>query len=167
MKANIEAGNIVPSQQYVQNHEQQKQTVAPPLEVRIDSGSEPEEDVDAENELDPERKQNEKILSRKRSSEAAEIVDEDEYSDQVDVRTEERNKRSKTPPEKRQRLGKHEIEIVRRMSVSPMAPPRSGSESPSETMKEIRVVTEWEELGGLDDDGLYVMDDVLVVEEEV
>ena len=169
MKANIEAGNIVPSQQYVQNSELQKQTVAPPVEVRIDSVSEAEDDVpfgaDAENELDPGRKQNDKMISRKRSSEAAEIVDEDEYGDQEDIRAEERNKRSKTPPEKRQRLGKHEIETVRRTSVSPMAPPRSESESPSETAKDIHVVTEWEELGGLDDAGLYVMDDSLVGEE--
>lgn len=75
-----------------------------------------------------------------------------------------RCKRSKTPPEKRQKLGKHEIEAGRRSST---APPLSDSESPSDVLKEAPIMTDWEELGGLDDDGLYVMDEAPLLDDGV
>ncbi|KAL5504514.1 hypothetical protein ACEPAH_7175 [Sanghuangporus vaninii] len=197
LRANIEAGNIVPSQQYqVEPH--QKQTVVPLVEVMIDPinlvGDDPpyvdiEEGTEADVEDGVESEEVEEVedqhiqekatpIGRKRSCEAAEIVDVNgvEIEPEEDCRTEERNQRSKTPPEKRQRLGMHEIDppsvpsyATSRKSMSPVVvPPRSGSDTPSETRKEpVRVVIEaWEELGGLEDDGLYVMDDVSVLEGE-
>lgn len=142
----------------------------PPVEVRIDLVSDPDEEsattsLDAGSELDHKRGHPQGIeLSRKRSCEAAEIIDADGFEAEEILKTEERNKRSKTPPEKRQKLGKHEIEAGRRSST---APPLSDSESPSDALKAAPIMTDWEELGGLDDDGLYVMDEAPLLDDGV
>ena len=106
MKANIAAGSVVLSQQPpVEPANEGVQLRPSPVEIRLDEAI--REDMDTVT-TPPVKDKTQCALapspSRKRSCEVAEIADE--AVEGIDtVATDERNIRSKTPPEKRQKLG--------------------------------------------------------------
>ena len=109
-KANLEAGNLVLSHQPRGVHESKEPIIlSPPVEIRLDEAT-PDDVTMA---TTPAVKGNEIRIqapspSRKRSCEVAEITDEGVEVMNYNA-TDERNIRSKTPPEKRLKVGGNNV----------------------------------------------------------
>lgn len=208
MKLNIEAGNILPTPQIQQSDIQGQYIINPQaqlIEVQLEPA--PTEGIFvasdyAESDINPSR------IGRKRSCDDAAIsADED---GPYDVQNRDSRECSRTPPEKRQRLGKHEILAVplrkrgseeidsgegdkmsclsgleggtntkrSRTSTSPFAPPRSESESisdsednnalqlmSSDVRKTVPGIGDWGDLG-YSDPASFVLKSIIGAEDD-
>ncbi|KAH8110493.1 hypothetical protein DFH11DRAFT_1860335 [Phellopilus nigrolimitatus] len=157
LKANIEAGNIVPSQ-YHQKQEQPQvqsevaQTQAQLVEVRLDPASDEDEELMLpSSDIDSEQEQLWKTVGEKRPCEALGLVDGECASTEGGDR--DQKHRSPSPP-KRARLGDHEIDGTPMQTPGAVRLQKRGSEE-VEHVDELSI-----EDADLDEDGLYVMDDV-------
>ncbi|KAI5119298.1 hypothetical protein M0805_008213 [Coniferiporia weirii] len=137
LKANIEAGNIVPSQYPPRQEPQvqiQSKDIAPQsqlVEVRLDPASD-DDVLPISDESDYEHEQPQRTAGRKRSCEVLDSVDGELLTgdgDSIDAKNRRDRARSPSPP-KRPKIGDHEVDtiIVSKPSPSAVRLQKRGSE---------------------------------------